>query len=366
MNRRRDVLAPLLPAVGVIVVLAFLVFRPFLVGFAVAGSVAILLAPLHRRLEHGLGGRPTLAASLIVLVSTAAILVPVLTALFLLGNQAVAFFNWLIPQLEPTVLERVFRETLPQRFPRLWALVSARQESIMPVVGSGLSQIAGGASALIQGLVTGAATALFELSLVLFMLFFMLRDQKAIQEELHHISPLSDAQEDIIFDHVSKTVKAILQAMVVVPLAQGFLASIGFWIFGVPSPVSWGVGVTLAAMVPVLGSPLGWVPACVLLFLQGETWQWVGMLLFGLIVISGIDNVIKPLLLKGSANIHPLLGFLSILGGVLAFGVFGFLVGPVILSLLISAIRIYRSDSIRLGMTAPTAPAAPAAPTAAA
>jgi predicted PurR-regulated permease PerM len=98
----------------------------------------------------------------------------------------------------------------------------------------------------------------------------------------------------------------------------------------------------------------------VLLFLQGQTWQWVGMLAFGIIVISGIDNVIKPLLLKGSADIHPLLGFLSILGGVLAFGVFGFLVGPVILSLLISAIRIYRSDSIRLGMNAPTAPTAAA------
>ena len=211
-------------------------------------------------------------------------------------------------------------------------------------MGSGLSQLAGGASALIQGLVTGVATAVFDLVLILFMLFFLLRDGEALQSDLRHISPLSDAQEDIIFDHLSRTVKGILQAMVVVPLAQGFLASVGFWIFGVPSPVSWGVAVTLAAMVPVLGSPLGWVPACVLLFLHGATWQWVGMLLFGIVVISGIDNVLKPLLLKGSADIHPLLGFLSIMGGVFAFGVFGFLIGPVILSLLISAIRIYRLD----------------------
>ena len=126
-RRRRDVLAPLLPIVAVIVVLAFFVFRPFLIGFAVAGSVAILLAPVHRRLERGMGGRTGLAAALLVLVSTVAILLPVLTALFILGNQAVAFFDWLTPQLEPAELERLFRETLPARFPRLWALVSVHR-----------------------------------------------------------------------------------------------------------------------------------------------------------------------------------------------------------------------------------------------
>ena len=114
-----------------------------------------------------------------------------------------------------------------------------------------------------------------------------------------------------------------------------------------PSPVVWGVAVIFAALVPILGSPLGWVPACVYLFLYASTWQWVGMLLFGIVVISGIDNVIKPLLLQGSADIHPLLGFLSILGGILAFGVFGLLVGPVILSLVLSALRIYRLDVLR-------------------
>ncbi len=101
-------------------------------------------------------------------------------------------------------------------------------------------------------------------------------------------------------------------------------------------------------MVPVLGSPLGWVPAVVWLFFHGSTAQWIGMLVFGVVVISGIDNIVKPLLLEGTAQIHPLLGFLSILGGVLAFGVFGFLLGPVILSLVISGIRIYRSDILHV------------------
>ena len=89
------------------------------------------------------------------------------------------------------------------------------------------------------------------------------------------------------------------------------------------------------------------MPAVVYLFLIGETWASVGLLFYGLVLISGIDNVVKPMILQGGAQIHPLLGFLSILGGVLAFGFHGFLVGPVILSLVLSAIRIYRLAVLR-------------------
>src|SRR5262249_54969084 len=201
------------------------------------------------------------------------------------------------------------------------------------------------------------------LMLFLIMLFFLLKDGPRLKAELRPISPFSELQERQIFDHLDKTVKASLQAMVAVPLVQGLLAGIGFVLFGVPSPMAWAPVVILASNVPVLGSPLGWMPAVVYLFVEGRTWPAVGLFLFGLLLISGIDNVVKPLILRGGAQIHPLLGFLAILGGVLAFGFHGFLIGPVILSLVISAIRIYRLDVLR--GAAPTVPAAvPEAPVA--
>ncbi len=346
-RRPRDILAPLLCALVVILILAFWVFRPFLLTFTVAASVALLLAPVQHRLGLALGRRSGLAASILVLVTTAAILVPVLTSFFVLGTQAVTFFAWITPHLQPEALEKILKETLPERIPVLRRWLARGQDQLTPLVSLGLSQLAGAASALVQRLVAGFAAAAFELALFLFMLFFLLRDGGRLRAELRQVSPFSEVQEAQIFDHLGKTVKGVLQAMLVVPLAQGFLATLGFWVFGVPSPVPWGVAVIFAAMVPILGSPLGWVPACAYLYLYGATWQWVGMLLFGLVVISGIDNVIKPLLLKGAADIHPMLGFLSILGGVLAFGFFGFLVGPVILSLVLSAFRIYRLDVLR-------------------
>jgi predicted PurR-regulated permease PerM len=355
-RRGRDVFTPLLVALAAILILAFQVFRPFLITFAVAASVALLLGPVHRRLTAGFGARPTLAAGVIVLVTTLLILVPVVISLHVLAGQAIVFFDWIRPHLQPAELERIWEETLAARLPMLRDWMERGESRLAPIVSGALGQLAGTANRLLQGVLTGFTRALFDLLLFLAMLFFLLRDGPRLRTELHPISPFSAAQEHQIFDHLGKTVKGALQSMIVVPLVQGLMAGLGFAILGVPSPLVWGAAVILAAMVPILGSPLGWVPACVYLFFTAETWQWVGMLIYGVVVISGIDNVVKPMLLRGSAQIHPLLGFLSILGGVLVYGVPGFLVGPVILSLVLSAIRIYRMDVVRK----PAAPAASA------
>jgi predicted PurR-regulated permease PerM len=356
-RRRRDVLIPLLVALGFIFVLAILVFRPFLLTFTVSASVALLLQPVYSRLQRGLGGRSSIAAALIVLVTTAAILIPVVSSVVILGSEALAFFDWLGPRLEPRELEKLLNETIRTRFPNhRW--FDRSEAELTPVVSAALSSLTAGASALVQRIAAGVTTAVYELCLFLFMQFFLLRDGDKLRNELRQVSPFSEAQEAQILDHLGRTVKGALQVMIVVPLAQGFAAALGFWFFGVPSPVVWGVAVTFTALVPIFGSALGWVPACAYLFLYASTWQWVGMLIFGLVVISGIDNVLKPMLLHGSADIHPLLGFLAILGGVLAFGVSGLLIGPVILSLVLSALKIYRLDVLRSHPPAPPAPAA--------
>jgi predicted PurR-regulated permease PerM len=360
-RRRRDLLTPLLLALAVILLLAFWVFQPFLLVFAVAACVALLLAPVQRRLAAALGGRPTIAAALIVLVTTIVILVPVLTSLFLLARQAALFLEWvrMQPLLGPEELQR-FWEQLPQRYPGLRAWTAWLQAQVTPVVSGGIEQLAGRANVLLQNVLGRVTHAAVDLGLFLLMLFFLLRDGGRLRDELHPISPFSEEQEHQIFDHLERTIKGALQAVVVVPVVQGILAGIGFMMFGVPSPFVWGTAVILAATVPLVGSPLGWLPACAYLIVEGRTGPAVGLLLYSAVIVSGSDNLIKPLLLRGSARIHPLLGFLSIIGGVLAFGVFGFLIGPVILSLVLSAIRIYRLDVLRVAVAG--APAAASSP----
>jgi predicted PurR-regulated permease PerM len=285
---------------------------------------------------------------IIVLVTTLVILVPILTSLFLLTRQATLFLQWVTtqPLVGPDELQ-TFWEDLPQRYPSLQEWITYTQAQVTPVLSGGITQLAGGANALLQGVLSRVTRAAVDLGLFLLILFFLLRDGGRLKEEIRPVSPFSEEQENQIFEHLERTILGALQAVVVVPVAQGILAGIGFMIFGVPSPLLWGTAVILAATVPLVGSPLGWVPAVVYLLVQGQVGPGLGLLVYCTVIVSGSDNVVKPLLLRGAARIHPLLGFLSIVGGVLAFGVFGFLIGPVILSLVLSAIRIYRLDVLR-------------------
>lgn len=359
-RRRRDLLIPLLVALGLILLLAFWVFRPFILVFSVAACVALLMSPLQRRLCAALGGRTGLAAAVLVLAATVLILVPVLTSLYVLVQQASTFLDWVRthPVLGPDALQRLWQE-LPQRYPGLRSWIVWLQAQVSPGIEGGLAQVAVGANGLLQGILGRVTHAVADLGLFLLMLFFLLRDGGRLKAELRPVSPFSEQQEGLIFEHLESTIKGALQAVIVVPVVQGVLAGIGFMLFGVPSPFVWGTAVILAATVPIAGSPLGWLPAVGYLFARGQTGPGIGLLLYSLVVVSGSDNVVKPLLLRGTARIHPLLGFLSILGGVLAFGVFGFLIGPVVLSLVLSAIRIYRLDVLRAGSAAApeTAPA---------
>lgn len=337
---------PLLGFLLFALTLAFLVFRFFLLTFAVAVSVALLLSPAHRVLTRRFGGRDTVAAAVLVLVCTVVILVPVLTYGVLISQQALGLIEWLRPHLEPQAWETFWRATVPAQAPRVakWMRDLGWQ---VPDLSASIAGLASQANHYIQVFLTGAAAVLLDLLIFLMMVFFLLRDGDDLRQALRGISPFTRGQETELLDHLASTVRAVLLAMIVVPLVQGVIAYIGFQIFGVPSPLLWAVMVIFAALIPIVGSPLAWVPACLFLAATGATGRAVGLFVYGLLLISMVDNILKPLILRGAAQIHTMFGFLSILGGLLAFGPKGVVVGPVVLSLLLSAYRIYRYDILR-------------------
>jgi predicted PurR-regulated permease PerM len=339
----------LLASLLVALLLAFLVFRFYLLTFAVAASVALLLGPAQDRLAARWGGRQGLAATLLVILCTVVVLLPFLSYGVLLARQAVGFADWLAPRIAPGALEAFVRDTLPKRYPLLASLLVRATGSgdAAAIVSLALAKVADLTNWAAEALLTGLAAALFDGVLFVMMLFFLLRDGTLIREQLRGVSPLTRNQETDLLDHLTRTVKGTLLSMVVVPLVQGVVAFAGFVIFGVPSPLLWSVMVVFAALIPLIGSPLAWVPAGLYLLFDGQTGRGWGMLAYGLLVISMVDNIVKPLIMKNAARIHTLLGFLCILGGVQAFGPKGLIVGPVILSLVLSAYRIYRFDVLR-------------------
>ena len=339
---------PLALCLLLVAVLAFLVFRYFLLTFTVAGSVALILAPVQRRLTRKLGGYSSAAAGLLVLGCTVVLLLPLIFFGVMLTQQAMAAFEWLRPHLEPAAIEKLWRETLPARYPFLMAWV--RESSgghAVPAASEALGRLTTAVNAFLQLALVHFVTGLMDMVVFTMMLFFLLRDGAQLRDVLRGVSPLTRGQETEILDHLSKTVKGVLLSMVIVPVAQGLVALVGFWVFGVPSPVLLSVFVFFAAMIHLIGTPLVWIPTGLYLFFWVSPAKGIGMLLYGALIISTMDNIIKPIILKGAAQIHALLAFLSVLGGLYAFGAKGLIAGPVILSLVLSAYRIYRYDILR-------------------
>jgi predicted PurR-regulated permease PerM len=349
-RRQRVVVYSFLVLFFIVLILNYFVFRHFLIVVMVAGSVAAMLGPLYDRLTKAFRGKRSLAAGVMVALATVIILVPLLSYGVLLGNQAVSFFDSVRPYLQPESLRELLTQKLPARYPWLadlrdWLQFNLPGETTaMDFISPALSQLASGANRLMQRGVAGLTSALLDLILFLITLFFILRDGAKLGTVLRGIAPISTERANEVYDQLARTVKGVLYAMVVVPVSQGILAMIGFSIFGLPSPIFWGTMLIFGAIIPGIGSPLVWVPAAVYLLFTGPLWQGLGLFAYGTLVISTSDNIIKPILLRETAQIHPLLAFFAILGGILSFGAVGFLVGPVILSLMLSVIRIYQTD----------------------
>jgi predicted PurR-regulated permease PerM len=338
---------PLVASLLAVLVLAFVVCRYFILTFTVAVAAALVLGGPHLRLSRRLGGRRGLAATLLLAACVLTLILPVVAYGALFARQGVAAVAWLEPRLTEASLEEVWSRTLPARYPtamrwagRLLGGAKVGGPELIARVGARLSRYA--EAAVLEGL-----AVLMDLAIFLMFVFFLLRDGGELREAVRGVSPFTRGQETEVLYHMNQTVKAVFLSMVLVPVAQGAVALGGFWALGLPSPALWSVLVMFAALVPIVGTPLVWGPAGLYLIATGATTRGILLLLFGALVIASVDNVIKPIILRETARVHTMLGFVFVLGGVYAFGAKGVIAGPVILSLVISAYRIYRYDVLR-------------------
>ena len=177
------------------------------------------------------------------------------------------------------------------------------------------------------------------LGIALLTVFFLFRDGDRLLEELRVV--LRDLFGDRVqayFTVVGDTTRAVVYGLLLAAFAQGFLAGLGYWVVGVNAPAFWGVATALMALIP-FGAPLVWVSIGVWLLLRGEVGAGIGLLLWGALAISWIDNLVRPLIISGVAKIPFLIVLCGVLGGLAAFGLIGLFVGPVILAVLLELWR---------------------------
>lgn len=323
-------------AVGVSV---FFIFQPFLTAIVAAAILAALFKrPYHslERLMHGHRGMSAFFTCLFVIIL-------IVTPLFLVLSLAINEANNLYQVVaQESVLQSSIEKVLSvvHNAPYAGVLFDTAtfdQERIV----SEIRQFSQNALGLLQAAYQGVTHFVFWVFIMFFTLFYFLIDGKKSLRALMQLSPLKNEHDELLIQKFISISRATLKGTIVIGVIQGLLGGITFWIAGVPSPAIWGLVMILFSIIPMIGSTLVWFPAGVIMLLLGNVWQGVFILSVGLGIISVIDNVLRPKLVGKDTQMHPLLIFFATLGGISFFGLPGFIIGPIIVSLFMALSEIY-------------------------
>ncbi|MFH1661786.1 MAG: AI-2E family transporter, partial [Candidatus Falkowbacteria bacterium] len=189
------------------------------------------------------------------------------------------------------------------------------------------------------------ATLFLQSLVVLFTFFFVLRDKEELVLYLKSLSPFTKEVEKKFFDSSKRITASVIYGQVIIGLAQGLVAGVGFFIFGVPNALFLTMLAALAGIFPVIGTAIIWVPVVIYLVLEGSTFATVGVGIFG-IISSSIDNFLRPIIVSKRTDIHISVLLVGMIGGLFLFGVLGFILGPLILAYLFILLEVYRNRTV--------------------
>jgi predicted PurR-regulated permease PerM len=199
-------------------------------------------------------------------------------------------------------------------------------------------------SSNLQGLAGGTFEVFISISIMYFLLYYMLLNQKKLTTSMETYIPIDVENLKLIAKESAKKVKANAIGIPLVALFQGIISLIGYWIFGVPEAMFWFVITTIGSMIPFVGTAIGFIPVTLLLYYQGETASAIGVLLYGFVIVGSSDNIVRLLVLKKMANEHPLITLIGVIIGVPLFGFIGLIFGPLLLSLFLLVVVIYKKE----------------------
>ncbi len=326
---------------GLLLVIGYVSLRiagPFLDYVLVAFFLAYLTYPAYPWLCKWVR-QQQVAAVLLLLLIAVAVVVPLgfLIAELAKEMQAIALAiggqqsDEIIDRIRQAVADLTGREVAdPANDPVLNSIESNAQELVTTIVADLFRALAAGVVGIF---------------VMLYVMYYTYIDGQRLVQFMKDILPMQEAHRDLMFHEIGLVTKAVMYGQVLTALIQAIIGGIGFWIFGVPNVVFWSVLMFILALLPVIGPPLIWVPASAYLwFIQGDTFAGVGLAIYSAILVSTVDNIIRPKLIGARAHIHPVIVLLGVLGGIGVFGFSGLVLGPLVLSIFVTILGVYRKE----------------------
>jgi predicted PurR-regulated permease PerM len=322
-------------------VVFFNVIKFFLVPVMLAAVFAGMFYPLYRWWLKIFRNQNNVSAFVSCLILLLGLLIPTYVVANLVSREAIAFYQ---------TAEQKIREIIAKGDEGLLGEIK-RSEWVQQLQldkidwQASVEEGAKTAAKLLASVINKASQGTFQLVgnlfLTLFAMYYFFRDGERIIARLKFLTPLADEYEEALINRFMSVARATIKGTLLIGVLKGSLGALTFWIFGVNSPVLWGVVMIILSVIPMVGAWLVMYPAAIIMMITGQVWQGIAVFLIAAIIIGNIDNVLMPRLVGREAGMHDLLIFFSTLGGIFVFGVMGFIVGPILAALFITILDIY-------------------------
>ena len=323
--------------------LFYRIIIPFFVPITWAAVLVILFHPLYKKLVGKL--RSTNLTSLLMCLMIIVIIIGPITYLFAaLVNEAadaVAKVNQMYREGEFDNLLRVDLPWIESVKEKLSQYYDVSKINLDELIKDALDRVTGIIFSQTSWLIANGTKTVFYFILMLFTMYYFFRDGELLMNKIKRLMPISTEQVDKVFAKLRDVIYATMYGGVVVALIQGLLGGILFAVMGIPSAIFWGAIMAFLSIIPLLGAFIVYVPAGIILILGGSYLKGILVIAIGTVVISQSDNVIRPYLIAGRTEMHPLLLFFSIMGGIAMFGLLGVVVGPLVAAVFVTLIKLF-------------------------
>jgi|TARA_B100001971_G_C18241956_1_gene571509 predicted PurR-regulated permease PerM len=332
--------------------MTFLIVKPFMIAIITSVLIAYITYPLYSRIKKLIKNK-NISSLIMALLIVIIITLPLFFILNVITKEA--YVGYILSK-QKIVSGDIFPGACEDKTNIICSLSAPIEEFISnPRVRFYLEDTAQKVSSYI---INSASSFLFSIPvmvlnffIMIFIMFYLFRDGKAIFEKVENLIPLKGHHRKQVLKKINNVTYAVVYGQLLVAMVQGALGGLGFLIFGIPSPLLWGAVMALLALVPWVGTAIIWLPAALFQIITGYIQSDTGLItrgilliLYGALIVSTIDNILKPKLIGKKGGIHPILALIGVLGGLSVFGFIGIFIGPIILAIFMTLVQIYEDE----------------------
>ena len=354
INNAREYKKYVILALIILVVYAvFLIIKPILIPILSGAVLAYIFYPVYKMI-HKKTKIKTLSAAIMSIIIILLLVIPGFFLLNVISRETYLSYALIKQKVKGGIVKECAKQDS-----LVCNIINEFQEytsdpKFQFYLEQGLGKLTSSFAEAITKFIFSIPKRILEIFIAFFVMYYLFKDGDNIIPKVQNLLPVDKKHQQIIIKQSKLITYGVIYGAILVALIQGVLGTMGFYIFGISTPIVWGILMAFCALVPVIGTAIIWLPAAIVLMINGYIggesiliWKSIGLIIYGILIIASVDNLIKPKIISAKTRIHPIIILIGVIGGIALLGFIGALIGPLLLSLSITIAKIYQKDGIR-------------------